>query len=96
MNGKMGPFQILQFLFTKNKINIGKLHLIGIKKENRNQNLASYLNYETLVEMKNRGYTGAEVGWIDEKNIIAHKTISITGAELYKTFRVYEINMKIS
>ena len=90
MNGRLGPYQLLQFLFMKNRINKGKLPLIGIKKEFRNQNIGSYLNYETLVEMKKRGYNGAEVGWIDEGNAAARTTIDITGAKLYKKFRVFD------
>ena len=93
MNGKLGPFQILQFLYKKKQINFGKLHLIGIKKEYRNLNIGSLLNYKILIEMKNRGYIGAEVGWFDEKNIIAHTTIAITGATLYKAHRVFEKNL---
>jgi hypothetical protein len=89
-NGKLGLLQIFQFILMKNKINSGKLPLIGIKKEFRNKNIGSFLNYITLVEMKNRGYIGAEVGWIDEKNTIAHSTISITGARLYKKLGVFE------
>ena len=93
MNGRLGPYQLLQFLFMKNRINKGKLPLIGIKKEFRNQNIGSYLNYETLVEMKKRGYNGAEVGWIDEENAAARATIDITGAKLYKKFRVFDKNI---
>ena len=40
--------------------------------------------------MKNRGYTRAEVGWIDEQNTIAHTTIALTGATVFKKHRVYE------
>ena len=94
MNGRLGPFQILYFLFKKNQIKTGKLHLIGIKKEYREQNIGSYLNYKVLIEMKNRGYIGAEVGWIDEKNNISHKTIAITGASPYKKHRVFEKKIK--
>jgi hypothetical protein len=94
MKGRLGLFQILKFFIMKPRINIGKLHFIGIKKEFRNQNIGSYLNYKTLVEMKNRGYTGAEVGLIDEKNVIARTTISITGAKVYKKFRVFEKNLQ--
>jgi hypothetical protein len=90
MNGRLGPYQILQFLLRKRQINIGKLPLIGIRKDFRNKNIGSYLNYLTLVEMKKRGYIGAEVGWIDEENTVAHRTIGITGAKLYKKFRVFE------
>ena len=95
MNGRFGPFQMLQFLWMKNGINKGKLHFIGIKKEFRGQNIGSYLNYETLVEMKNRGYIGAEVV-IDEGNVAANTTIAITGAKLHKKSRVYEKNLYLT
>jgi ribosomal protein S18 acetylase RimI-like enzyme len=95
MNGRLGPFQIFQFLCKKQQINTGKLHLIGIKKEFRNRNIGSLLNYKILIEMKNRGYIGAEVGWIDEENATAHTTIAITGATLYKKHRVFEKDLTI-
>jgi hypothetical protein len=90
LNGKLGPFQIIRFLLMKRHINKGKLPLIGIKRDFRNKNIASYLNYLTILEMKRRGYIGAEVGWIDEKNESANTTISITGAKLYKKSRVFD------
>jgi len=96
MYGRLGIFQIILFFCTKRHINIGKLHFIGIKKEFRNHNIASYLNYKTLVEMKNRGYVVAEVGWIDEKNAAANTTIAITGARLYKKHRVFEKNLQFT
>lgn len=90
MDGELGPVQILQFFQRKKTINTGKLHLIGIKKEFRGHNIGSYLNFMILDEMKKRGYLGAEVGWIDEKNTIAHTTIAITGAQEYKRYRVFD------
>lgn len=90
MNGRLGPLQLLRFLSRKQTIKTGKLHLIGIKKEHRNKNIASLLNYQVLAEMKNRGYRGAEVGWIDEQNTIAHTTIALTGARVSKKHRVFE------
>jgi hypothetical protein len=90
MKGRLGPRQILSFFCTKHRIHTGKLHLIGIKKEFRDKNIGSYLNYAVLTEMKRRGYTGAEVGWIDEENSAAHTTIARTGATLYKKYRVFD------
>jgi hypothetical protein len=90
MDGQLGPSQIIQFLKGKKKIKKGKLHLIGIKKEFRNHNIGSYLNYNILDEMKKRGYVGAEVGWIDEHNTIAHTTIALTGAQVFKKYRVFD------
>ena len=76
------------------RINRGKMHFIGIKKELRNKNIGSCLNYKALVEMKKRGYVGAEVGVIDEKNAIAHATIAKTGAKPYKRYRIYKKNIQ--
>jgi len=93
MNGCLGPYQLLKILLTKNQINKGKLQFIGIKKDFRNKNIGSFLNYETLIEMKRRGYIGAEVGFIDEQNAIANSTIVKTGAKKYKRYRVFEKNI---
>ena len=90
LNGRLGPFQLLKILLIRNRINKGKLHFISIKKEFRDKNIGSFLNYETLVEMKRRGYIGAEVGIIDEQNTIAHSTIAKTGAKKYKRYCVFE------
>ena len=96
MNGHLGPLQYLQVLLKMHKITVGKLHFIGIKKECRHRHVASYLNYEVLVEMQRRGYEGVEVGWIDEMNTHARKTIAITGATLYKKHRVFEKTLEPS
>lgn len=93
MNGRLGPYQLIKILFMRKRINAGKLQFIGIKKGFKNKNVGSFLNYETLVEMKRRGYIGAEVGVIDEKNAIAHSTIAKTGAKKYKIYRVFEKNI---
>ena len=95
MRGLLRPIELLRFLFTQRKINAGKLHFIGIKKDVRHHNIASFLNYEALLEMKNRGYIGAEVGWIDEENAAAHTAIAITGATLYKKHRVFEKDLTV-
>ncbi len=90
MRGRLGLQEALSFLLQQQMINAGKLHFIGIRKEYRHRNIGSLLNYQALLEMKNRGYARAEVGWIDEQNTIAHSTIALTGATVYKKHRVFE------
>jgi hypothetical protein len=90
LHGRLGPLQYLRVFVTLRRITIGKLHFIGIKKECRHRHVASYLNYQALVEMQRRGYQGAEVGMIDEMNTHAQQTIALTGATLYKKHRVFE------
>lgn len=94
MNGKLNSIQMMKFLLKRKQIKKGIMHFIGIQKDVRNKNIGCCLNYLTLVEMKKRGYTSAEVGWIDEKNNVAHQTIAITGATVYKKYRVFEKNIK--
>ena len=90
LNGKLGLLGVIKFLWYKNKINRARLNFVGIEKEFRGQGIGSYMNYYTMLEMKRRGYNGAECGWIDEKNIASLRTIEKTGAKLYKKFRIYE------
>lgn len=90
LHGKLGPSEAIRFLLTQRRIHTGKLHFVGIRKEFRHHHIASLLNYKALLEMKNRGYVHAEVGYMDEHNTIAHTTIALTGATVYKKHRVFE------
>lgn len=93
MNGKLGIIEGVRFLLNKGKINRGRLNFVGIRKEHRGKGIGSCMNYYTMLEMKRRGYSGAECGWIDEKNIASLRTIEKTGVVYDKRYRVYEINI---
>ena len=94
MNGKLGALGLLNvFLTQRKKITRGRFIIMGIKKKYRGMGIGTYLNYHTLVEMKKRGYTSAEYGWIDEKNIASCKAGEKIGGELYKIYRVYKIEI---
>lgn len=90
MNGKFGIIEGIKFTMNKRKINRGRLNFVGLKKEHRGKGIGSCMNYYTMLEMKKRGYSGAECGWIDEKNIASLRTIEKTGAKYYKKYRVFE------
>lgn len=93
LNGKIGLLGYLKFFWCKRKINRGRLNFVGINKEWQGKNIGSAMNYYTMLEMKKRGYTGAECGWIDEKNIASQRTIEKTGAKYSKRYRVYEMKI---
>lgn len=90
MNGELTFFELLRFIWKKNQITKGKLHIIGVKQNFRGKHIASLLNSVALEEMKKRGYDGAEIGWIDEKNTAVRNTIRLVGAEIIKKHRVFE------
>ncbi len=90
LNGKLGLMGYLKFFYYSKKINRGRFNFVGIKKEWQGKKIGSAMNYWTMLEMKKRGYIGAECGWIDEKNIASQRTIEKTGAKLYKKYRVFQ------
>ncbi|MFH1100765.1 MAG: hypothetical protein V1726_01855 [Methanobacteriota archaeon] len=90
LNGKLGLVGTLKFFFRKHTITRGTFNFVGIKKLYRSQGIGTFMNYYTMLEMKRRGYTGAECGWIDEENIASRRAIEKIGAKLVKIFRVYE------
>ena len=94
LNGKLGPIEVIKFFWYHHKIKRGRFNFVGIDKKYRGKKIGSYMNHYTMIEMKRRGYTNAECGWIDEKNIASQQTIEKTGALRYKTFRVYQKDIK--
>lgn len=92
-NGHIGLLGYLNFFLLKRKINRGRLNFVGIEKKWQGKSIGSAMNYYTLLEMKKRGYSGAECGWIDEKNVASLRTIEKTGAKYQKRYRVYDIKI---
>ena len=46
------------------------------------------LHHPTLPKNK-VGYTGAELGWTLEDNVLVNRTIEAVGGRCYKTHRIY-------
>lgn len=90
LKGKLGIKGLLYFFLNKKKIQRGRFIVMGIKKEYRGMGIGTCMNYYNLVEMKKRGYTDAEYGWIDENNIASRKAGERLGGKIYKIYRVYE------
>lgn len=94
MNGTLGLSGMINVLLNrKKKITRGRFIIMGIKKKYRGMGIGTYMNYHTLLEMKKRGFEGAEYGWIDENNIASCKAGEKIGGELYKIYRVYKIDI---
>jgi GNAT superfamily N-acetyltransferase len=90
INGKFNFIDYLRFYSNIKKINQANMNIIGIEKNFQKKGIASLLNFNTISELKKRGYKSAEIGVVDEYNIPSQKIIQKTGAEPYKKFRIYE------
>ncbi len=60
-------------------------------KEYRGRGIDALLYYETAKAAIAKGYRHAEMSWILENNDMMNRAIKMFGAEVYRTYRVYEM-----
>lgn len=90
LNGKLGPIEIMKFLYYKNRIKSLRIMIMGVKKEYRNRGIEVVMYYETMLNGLKAGYEWAELSWILEDNTMMTRAAENLGAQLYKKYRVYE------
>ena len=90
LNGKLGPINIVKFLYNKRKINGLRGIVFGIKKEYRLTGINTVLYYETEKAGARLGYKWCEMSWNLEDNDLINRFDSAVGGKLYKKYRIYE------
>ena len=64
--------------------------VLAVLEQYRRRGIAELLILRTLDYGKNVvGFTGAELGWTLEDNVLVNRTIEAVGAQHYKTYRIY-------
>ena len=90
LNGKLGPINIVKFLYHKRKINGLRSIVFGIKKEYRLTGINAVLYYETEKAAARLGYKWCEMSWNLEDNDLINRFDSAVGGKLHKKYRIYE------
>lgn len=90
LNGRLGPIEIIKFLYLKQKIKKVRLMTLGVIKEYRNRGLEAVLYYEILKATGAAGYDCGELSWTLEDNDLINKGIEAMGCRLYKKYRIFE------
>jgi hypothetical protein len=93
LDGKLFPFGIFRLIWdTKisNKVDAGRLILLGVRSEYRKTGLISPLMVETFRGAQRLGLLGGEIGWTLEDNDLVNRAIERMGAKKVATYRVYE------
>jgi GNAT superfamily N-acetyltransferase len=91
MNGKMGPIQMLQFLWYKNRIKKGRLFMMGVHRDYQKTGVAAAMVVTAYDSVIRRGFKSAELSWILEDNTAVRTICEMFGAKIYKTHRIYEM-----
>ena len=89
-SGRLFPFGFWPLLRRRKHIDRIRLFILGLAPQFRNRGLELVMIDEFYKRGVARGYNEAECSWILEDNDAINKGIKATGAELYKTYRLYQ------
>lgn len=90
INGKLFPFGIFKFLAAKKKINRVRVIIMGVIKEYQKKGIDAIFYRDTIVTGNKKNVTGAEISWVLEDNMPMVQSAINLGAEIYKTYRIYD------
>jgi hypothetical protein len=96
LNGKLGPIEMLKFLYYKRKIKEIRLIIMGVRKQFQKRGLESLLYLESFKTALRLGVTGGELSWTLEDNHEVNNGIKKVGGKLYKKWRIYQGTVKKS
>ena len=93
MNGHLFPFGFIQALRYQNKIKWVRVWALGVLPEHRLLGVEAVMIYEIATQAMRKGMLDVEASWVLENNLNARKSVEGMGAEIYKTYRVYEMGL---
>lgn len=93
LNGRLGPIEMLKFLYYKGKVAGVRSLIGGVIKEYRETGIIAVLYYETERANLRLGYEWCELGWNLEDNDLINRFDIAIGGKLYKKYRIYEMKI---
>lgn len=84
------PIGLAKLLWHSRKIDRIRLITLGVKEQYRKRGIDAVLYYDSLVAARKLGFKGCDISWILEDNVLINRSIQLMGAKRYKTYRVYE------
>ncbi len=77
-------------MLVKKRYKSCRVFALGVKEEFRRSGVGAVFYHDTLMAAKRRGYQWGEMSWILESNDAMNRAIRHMGAEVYKTYRIFE------
>lgn len=90
-NGRLFPFGLIRMLIAARKVREVRVLTLGVLGGYRNRGVDSLMSLALFRSGKERGYTGGEFSWILEDNMAMRRVLEHMGAEVYKTYRLYDL-----
>ncbi len=90
INGRLGPLELVKFLWYSRRISDIRVLTMGVKEEFRKKGIEGLLYLESFKAAMCRGYERAEMSWVLEDNAPMRNGCELMGGRLYKKYRIYE------
>jgi len=90
MNGRLFPFGFLKFLWYRRRIDALRILLLGTNPDVRVRGLDAMLYLKLWQDVPAYGYRLVECSWILEDNWAMQRGLERMGAQIYKTYRIFE------
>lgn len=85
------PVGLARLLYRMRRVKTGRLAVLGVLPGYRRRGVAEALIQQTFQNGFGKlGYTGAELGWTLEDNVLVNRMIERVGGQKYKTYRIYQ------
>jgi GNAT superfamily N-acetyltransferase len=88
--GRLFPHGAIAFLRRGKIIDRLRLAILGVLAEHRGKGLEAVIIHELYKRAIPKGYRECECSWVLEDNRAMNRGIAAAGAELYKTYRMYQ------
>ena len=90
MNGRLFPVGFLKFLWQRSRIDALRILLLGTNPDVRVRGLDAMLYLKLWQDVPAYGYRLVECSWILEDNWAMQRGLERMGAQIYKTYRIFE------
>lgn len=91
--GRLFPFGLLKLLYYKGKTTNIRIITLGIVEHYRRMGIEAIFYGKTMENGLRNGYLTADASWILENNVQMNRGVESLGAKVYKTFRIYELDI---
>lgn len=88
--GRIFPSGLVAFLNRRRIVDRIRLVILGLMPEYRGKGLEAVIVDELYRHAMSKGYERCECSWVLEDNRAVMRAIEAAGAELYKTYRIYQ------
>ena len=93
--GRITPLNLLKIILYKNKIDSARIITMGVIHEYHGKGIDTLFYYHTWKNALSKGYRKGEFSWVLETNEMMNKIARHLGANIHKTYRIYELNINL-